>query len=119
MAQHRYSLDEEGAIDIRPDLIWKVGEQFLAVIDAKYKAERVAGFPQADIYQAVAYATAYGLDRAHLVYAQGNEAASTWTVRNAGVKITAHTLNLGATPGEILEEIRAVAQRVASGLIPA
>ena len=119
VAQHRYSLDEEGAIDIRPDLIWKVSEQVLAVVDAKYKAERVSGFPQADLYQAVAYATAYGLDRAHLVYAQGNEPASTWTVRNAGVKITAHTLDLGATPEEILEEIGDVAQRVASGRMPA
>jgi 5-methylcytosine-specific restriction enzyme subunit McrC len=118
VAQHRYSLDEDGIIAICPDLIWKVGERVLAVIDAKYKAERVSGFPQADVYQAVAYATAYGLDQAHLIYAQGNEAASTWTVRNAGVKITAHTLDLGAAPQEILEEIRGVAQRVADGLTP-
>ncbi len=26
-------------MDIRPDLIWEIGERVLAVIDAKYKAE--------------------------------------------------------------------------------
>ncbi|MHB1536584.1 MAG: McrC family protein, partial [Acidimicrobiales bacterium] len=98
VAQDRWWLDEEAEVDIRPDLVWRVEARPAAVIDAKYKAERPAGFPQADLYQALAYATAYGLDRAHLVYAKGNEAARGWTVRHAGVRIIAHTLDLNALP---------------------
>ncbi|HWG73527.1 MAG TPA: hypothetical protein VG184_05690, partial [Acidimicrobiales bacterium] len=91
-AQDRSFLDTDDEIDIRPDLVWRVGERPVAVIDAKYKAEQPAGFPQADVYQALAYATAYRLGEAHLVYAHGNEGARAWTVRNAGVRIIAHTL---------------------------
>lgn len=113
IAQHRHWLDEEQVIEIRPDLVWQVGGQCRAVIDAKYKAERVSGFPQADLYQAAAYATAYGLDRAHLVYAKGNEPAATWTVRNAGVRITAHALELAATPEVILRELCGIGRQIA------
>ncbi len=101
-AQHRYTLDEDGAIDIRPDLVWRIDGRPVAVIDAKYKAERPAGFPQADLYQALAYATAYNLDRAHLVYAKGNEVATEWTVRHSVMRLTAHTLDFSAEPADAI-----------------
>jgi len=37
-----------------------------AVVDAKYKAERASGFPNADLYQMLAYCTALGLRDGHL-----------------------------------------------------
>ncbi len=112
--QDRSFLDEGGEVDIRPDLVWRVGGRPAAVIDAKYKAEQPAGFPQADLYQALAYATAYGLDCAHLVYARGNEVARGWTVRNAGVRITAHTVDLDAPPAGVLAQVDALAARIAA-----
>jgi 5-methylcytosine-specific restriction endonuclease McrBC regulatory subunit McrC len=45
----------------------------VAVIDAKYKAEKPAGYPNADLYQLLAYCTILGLRSGHLVYAKGNE----------------------------------------------
>lgn len=113
-AQDRHTLDEEGLVDIRPDLVWRIDGQPVAVIDAKYKAEQPAGFPQADLYQALAYATAYGLDEAHLVYAKGNEVAHGWTVRHAGVRISAHTLDLEQTPTAILNQVTTLACRIAA-----
>lgn len=111
-AQDRFTLDEESRIDIRPDLVWWVEGRAAAVVDAKYKAEKPAGFPQADVYQALAYATAYNLEEAHLVYAKGNEAAQQWTVRNAGVRIVAHALDLEQPAQGILEQVDAVAARI-------
>ncbi len=82
------------------------------MIDAKYKAEKPSGFPQADLYQALADATAYMLDEAHLVYAAGNEPAQQWTVRHCGVRITAHTLDLDQAPADVLEQVAALAERI-------
>jgi 5-methylcytosine-specific restriction enzyme subunit McrC len=117
-AQDRYTLDDQATIGIRPDLVWRIGGRPVAVIDAKYKAEKPAGFPQADVYQALAYATVYRLDDAHLVYAHGNEVAREWTVRHAGVRIVAHTLDLDQAPAAILGQIEALAGRIirAAGL---
>lgn len=94
-------------------LVARIGGSPAAVIDAKYKAEKPAGFPQADVYQGLAYATAYGLDDAHLVYAHGNEVAQEWTVRHAGVRIVARTLDLDRPPSDVLGQVEAVAGRIA------
>lgn len=113
-AQDRYTLDEDGTLDIRPDLVWRRGVRPLAVVDAKYKAERPVGFPQADLYQTLAYATAYNLDCAHLIYAEGNETARQWTVRHSGVRIVAHTLDLSAPPVALLGQVESLAERIAA-----
>ena len=79
-----------------------------------FKAEKPAGFPQADLYQALAYAIAYRLDETHLVYAKGNETARTWTVRGSRVRITAHTLDLNQPPELIREQMDQLAAVIAS-----
>jgi 5-methylcytosine-specific restriction enzyme subunit McrC len=112
-AQDLYTLDEQATIDIRPDLVWRIGGHPVAVIDAKYKAEKPSGFPQADLYQALAYATAYQMGDAHLVYAHGNEIAQEWTVRHAGIRIVAHTLDLDMPPADIFSQVDALANRIA------
>jgi 5-methylcytosine-specific restriction enzyme subunit McrC len=111
--QDRWYLDEADEIAMRPDLVWYVDGMPAAVIDAKYKAEKPAGFPDADLYQLLAYATALRLSEGHLVYAQGNETASHWQVRHAGVRITAHTLDLEAPPDIVLAQVDALARRIA------
>lgn len=112
-AQDPHTLDDDSSIDIKPDMVWRIGGQRVAVVDAKYKAEKPSGFPQADLYQALAYATAYRLDRAHLVYAAGNEVARSWTVRHAGVQLVAHTLDLGVPVEEVLGQVDELAGRIA------
>jgi 5-methylcytosine-specific restriction enzyme subunit McrC len=67
----RYALDEAGAIRLRPDIVWYLHGQPPAVVDAKDKAGQPTGYPNANLYQMLAYCTALGLDRGYLVFAQG------------------------------------------------
>ena len=57
----RCTSTSNGAFGMQPDLLCRSGESTAAVIDAKYKAERPEGFPNADLYQMLAYCTVLGL----------------------------------------------------------
>lgn len=103
--QYRSHLDEEGQVPIRPDLVWLYRGAPRIVVDAKYKAEKPSGFPQADLYQVLAYCTVLGLSEGHIVYAKGNEQARRYRVRNAGVDVVIHTLDLDREPEELLGSI--------------
>jgi 5-methylcytosine-specific restriction enzyme subunit McrC len=68
----------------------------VAVADAKYRAEQPTGYPNADLYQMLAYCTALKLPRGHLIYVKGTGEALTHTVREAGIEIIGHALELDA-----------------------
>ena len=102
----------QGQVDMRPDLLCHRDEKAAAVIDAKYKAERPEGFPNADLYQMLAYCTVLGLGEGHLVYAKGNEPVSTHTVQRAGVTIHCHALDLGLEPADLLRQVDDLAAAV-------
>lgn len=100
------ALDDDGTVELIPDLVWYDQDGApLAVVDAKYKAEKYDGFPNPDIYQTLAYCTAFGLPRGHLVYAKGNEEPRTYRISPVGVEVVAHCLDLEASPEEILGQI--------------
>lgn len=101
-SQYRTYLDEERSVPIRPDYVWSVNGVPRVVADAKYKAERPDGYPNADLYQMLAYATVLGLGSAHLIYALGNESSAKYTISSADVTVTAHAVNLGLPPSELL-----------------
>lgn len=103
--QARLHLDERHRVEIRPDLLCRSGGAVTAVLDAKYKAERPAGFPNADLYQMLAYCTVLGLDEGHLVYAKGNEEGRTHTVQRAGVVIYCRALDLALEPASLLTQV--------------
>ena len=105
-------LDDEDRITMRPDLVWYQRGTPIAVIDAKYKAEKPSGFPDADYYQLLGYATALDLYDAHLVYAKGNTEPDRFTVRNTAITIHAHTIDLGTGPSALLEQIQTLKQRI-------
>lgn len=111
--QYRTHLDEDQAVDIRPDLAW-LGPRGRprAVIDAKYKAQRPSGFPEADLYQVLAYCTVLGLDQGHLVYARGNGPRRSHRVRRAGITINCHTLDLALRPADLLAQVDALADSI-------
>src|SRR5215212_10140841 len=69
--RHLGYLDEAETVSVRPDYVWSSGGAPRIVADAKYKAEKPAGFPQADLYQLLAYCTVLGLHEGHLIYANG------------------------------------------------
>ncbi|REE98216.1 McrC family protein [Thermomonospora umbrina] len=103
-------LDEDRAIRIIPDLVHRAADGTpLAVADAKYKAEKPEGFPDADLYQMLAYCTALGLRNGHLIYAKGNAPHAVHRVRHAGVLIHQHALELDQAPAGLLAEVRSLA----------
>ncbi len=110
VAQDLGHLDVARRVDMRPDLVWydDAGRP-RAVVDAKYKAEKLAGYPNADLYQLLAYCTALGLRVGHLVYAGGNADAQEHVVRHAGTRLLQHALDLSVSPVELLRQVDALA----------
>ncbi|MGW1716636.1 McrC family protein [Streptomyces sp. NPDC002156] len=106
-------LDEDDVIRMRPDFVW-YGESGLplAVADAKYKAGKPRGYPDADLYQMLAYCTSLGLKDGHLVYAKGNAPHFGHMVRRSGIVLHQHALDLGQAPSELLGSVSALAARM-------
>jgi 5-methylcytosine-specific restriction enzyme subunit McrC len=124
-AQDRHFLDNAAKIELRPDIVWYRFGRPVEVADAKYKAERPAGYPNADLYQMLAYCTALKLPRGHLVYARGASEPARHMVREAGIEILAHALDLDTQPDGLLSQVRHLAaslagseRPLASGLVP-
>jgi 5-methylcytosine-specific restriction enzyme subunit McrC len=113
-AEPLHHLDEAGHVRLYPDIVWHVGGSPVAVIDAKYKAEKPRGYPNADLYQLLAYCTVLGLRTGHLVYARGNEEPIRHVVRGAGVEVVCHALDLDQSPDALLAEVRRLAAAIAT-----
>ncbi|MFF3540915.1 McrC family protein [Streptomyces platensis] len=106
-------LDEDRRVRMRPDFVW-YGERGrpLVVADAKYKAGKAGGYPDADLYQMLAYCTALGLTEGHLVYAKGNDPYASHRVREAGTVLHQHALDLDRASDELLVEMSSLAQEM-------
>ncbi|WP_200827265.1 McrC family protein [Thermomonospora echinospora] len=114
--QSNQHLDERREIRMIPDLVHHaVDGTPLAVADAKYKVERPKGYPDADLYQMLAYCTALNLRDGHLIYAKGNAPHAAHRVRHARITIHQHTLELNQPAADLLTEIQALAQRLVPG----
>jgi 5-methylcytosine-specific restriction enzyme subunit McrC len=111
-AEPLHHFDEAGHVRLYPDIVWHASGSPVAVIDAKYKAEKPRGYPNADLYQLLAYCTVLDLRTGHLVYARGNEAPTRHVVRGAGIEVVCHALDLGQSPEALLAEIRELAAAV-------
>ena len=105
VGQSSHHLDEAGRVLLKPDMVWHVDGKTAAVIDAKYKAEKPSGFPNADIYQLLAYCTALGLRTGFLVYAAGNEQPTRYVICQVGIEIICYALNLSEPPNVFLAQI--------------
>ncbi|MFJ9714469.1 McrC family protein [Streptomyces sp. NPDC101213] len=121
--QDPHHLDTAGLVRIRPDLVVRTGDGRtpLAVADAKYKVEKADGLLNADLYQALAYATVLGLREAHLVYAAGRRPEHFHEVRGTaagadgrGMRLYRHSLDLSREPGHLLSAVREIAGRLAA-----
>ncbi|WP_200813750.1 McrC family protein [Marinactinospora thermotolerans] len=120
--QDPHHLDIAGLVRMRPDLVVRTGDGRtpLAVVDAKYKVEKADGLLNADLYQALAYATVLGLREAHLVYAAGRRPERFHEVRGTaagpddqGVRLYQHSLDLSHEPERLLAALRGIAGRLA------
>ena len=111
---NRHHMDEAMDIDLRPDLVrYGPSGATRAVVDAKYKAEAPSGFPNADLYQMLAYCTATHLREGHLVYAEGSKNLKDLVVRNSGVVIRRHVLDLQQTVIGLQVQIALLARMIA------
>jgi 5-methylcytosine-specific restriction enzyme subunit McrC len=111
--QDRNDFDEAGQVVLRPDIVWKIHGSAVAVIDAKYKAETPAGYPNADLYQLLAYCTVLGLRRGHLVYAKGSAEPAYHVVRRSGIEIVCHAIDLDSEPVVVLGQMQELASHIA------
>ena len=112
--ERRLTLDEAGRVRLFPDLMWRSGpmREPIFVGDAKYKRIVPSGWPNADIYQMLAYCTASDLPSGLLVYAAGEEAEARHGIRHAGKTIEVATLDLTGTPDEMLAAVGELASTV-------
>lgn len=114
--QDPHHLDEASAVRMRPDLVvygpGPRGATPVAVVDAKYKAERPDGYPGADLYQMLAYCTALGLPEGHLIYAKGTAPHAAHRVRRAGIVLHQHALDLDQSPDGLLAHVAVLARQL-------
>lgn len=112
-AQRRSRLDRGGRVGIAPDLVWSTHGHVAACADVKYKVEHRSQFPNADIYQMIAYCTRFGLGEGHLIYAAGESELSTIEVINGPV-IHQHALRLDVPFETLIAQVVDVADQIAS-----
>jgi 5-methylcytosine-specific restriction enzyme subunit McrC len=118
--QDPWHLDVGRTVRMKPDLVWYADTSGpSAVVDAKYKAEKPAGFPDADLYQMFAYCTALRLPLGYLVYAKGNATGATHHVRDTDVEIRARTIDLCEPPTGLLAQLDKIASEIIHGANPA
>ncbi|WP_405754010.1 McrC family protein [Streptomyces sp. NBC_01411] len=115
--QDPHHLDVADAIRMKPDFVlYEADGSVAAVADAKYKTEKRGGYPDADLYQMLAYCTSLGLREGHLVYAKGNAVHAAHEVRHAGTVIHQHALDLDQQPAGLLDDIAGLARHMAPAL---
>jgi 5-methylcytosine-specific restriction enzyme subunit McrC len=115
VAQDRdWFLDQANRVRLRPDVVWYWRGSPAAVVDAKYKVESPAGYPNADLYQMLAYCTALRLSLGHLVYAKGAGQEVRHVIREADIEIRGYALDLGREPDALLGQVRKLAADLAA-----
>ncbi|WUT01397.1 McrC family protein [Streptomyces sp. NBC_00708] len=125
--QDPHHLDTAHSIRMRPDLVVHQpdGRTPVAVVDAKYKAEKAGAYPSADLYQMLAYCTVLGLGEGHLVYAAGQHGERIHEVRGSrrpgdrsGVRLHQHVVDLDREPSELLAWFGDLSARLVAGHSP-
>ena len=119
-AQLSTTLDMEGRVAMRPDLLLSRRGNPVLVADVKYKAvESLAEVSRADLYQVTSYATALGLHSAALITC-GTEPAlpEQVTVRESGVRIRVLPLDLSGNHHAHSSAMRSVAATLTSMATP-
>jgi len=107
-------LDVDHRVPLEPDLTWWQDGRCVFVGDCKYK--RTSGsIPNADVYQMLAYLTAYDLDGGLLIYAAGEADVGDVRIAAAGKRVQVRTLDVAVQPDALLEAVVDLAQAVRQG----
>ncbi|MEU1465683.1 restriction endonuclease [Streptomyces sp. NPDC005727] len=111
--EQHHRLDTQGRVRMRPDLVLYRAGRIVTVVDAKYATLDTTTAPTEHLYQLLSYCTALGLGQGHLVYAAtAGRHATDHVIRRAGITVTAHGLDLGQPPAELLATIADLATRI-------
>lgn len=119
-SQYSSKLDLEGRVTIKPDLVWAVEGRVRAVFDAKYKVVHSDSYPNADVYQMLAYCIRHGLAEGHLIYADGDPLPRQISVLAGSdaypaVRIYAHSVDLSGSPTSIEARMQSIVERALIG----
>ena len=108
LLQHTDHLDYQRYVEIRPDIIVRdTSGSVVAIADVKYKRPSTDKLSPSDVYQAVAYATRYGLDRVALIFA---EPPPVTELHVADITVRLLSVDLSATPLERQHAMTAIAR---------
>ncbi|MCP4662703.1 MAG: restriction endonuclease [bacterium] len=110
--RRKFTLDEAGAIDLRPDLSWWSGLRCRFVGDVKYKRSVEGHGTNADLYQLLSYSTAADLSGGLLIYAAGEAEPGVHLVRHLGKRLEVVALDLSGSPHGVLGQITLLAERI-------
>ncbi|WP_353611747.1 hypothetical protein [Arthrobacter sp. OY3WO11] len=98
-------LDRGRELIIKPDILLRSNGIVRAAIDAKYKAEKLGRYPNADVYQMLVYCIKFGLFEGHLVYARGDADIRSYVIDSPGITIYCRSLNLDQPPDALMAEV--------------
>lgn len=102
--QETTTLDLDGSVNIRPDLVFRSGGAAAYVGDCKYKLTASGFGREADYYQMLAYCEALGLEEGMLIYCQydGTVPNQMITTRGlAGTRLRTVPIRLDGSPDEV------------------
>jgi 5-methylcytosine-specific restriction enzyme subunit McrC len=111
----RHALDEDRAIRLTPDIVLQRNGVAMRVGDSKYKRLEVSGLPNADVYQALAYAVGLKLSQAFLIYPATETERADHMITNANVRIAIRTIDLSLEPDALIEQVEQLAAELAGG----
>ena len=111
-----WRLDTAGKIRMRPDIVISRSGRVVAVADTKYKVWGMSDGspPNADVYQALAYAVAAGVREVHLLYVSGDVEPRRYEIAAAGTVVVAHAVGLSGEPWELEGRATALGIELAS-----
>ena len=107
----RTTLDKELLVRLQPDLSWWQEGRCVFVGDCKYK-KSWNGVPNADVYQLLAYLTAFELDDGMLIYAAGEDTERSVSVRHTGKRIRVHVLDVTRPPRDVLQDVARLSEEI-------
>ncbi|MCK2033486.1 McrC family protein [Microbacterium sp. KSW4-4] len=106
-----WRLDTEGKIRMRPDIVISRHGRVVAVADTKYKVwgESDGSPPNADVYQALAYAVTAGVREVHLLYVSGDMRPRRYEIAATGTTVIAHAVDVSGEPRLLAARVRTLA----------
>lgn len=105
-----WALDVDGKVEMEPDIVIRRDGRMVTIADTKYKVfdAKSASPPNADVYQALAYATAGEVPEVHLLYAAGEVEPRPYRIENAKKTVVARVIEISGGPEELVARVRAL-----------